>query len=103
MKWKGSITIYISLILTALIFLFSTIAESARLNVVCVRSRDITQMAVDSVMAGYAQQVYDDYGILLVWENISAEEQLRKYIQANIKMADLNGRGGNFLNRYVIT
>ena len=41
-------------------------------------------MAGDSVLAGYARQVYDEYGILLVWETTPLKEQLKKYIQANI-------------------
>ena len=54
-------------------------------------------MAGDSVLAGYARQVYDEYGILLVWETTPLKEQLKKYIQANINMADLNKSGTNFM------
>lgn len=54
-------------------------------------------MAGDSVLAGYARQVYDEYGILLVWEATPLKEQLKKYIQANINMADLNKSGTNFM------
>lgn len=67
------------------------VSESARMGVVWTKSKDYTYMAAESVLAGYGRQVYKDYGILLVWENESAQEQLEKYIQDNINMADLEG------------
>ncbi len=54
-------------------------------------------MAADSVIAGYAKQVYDDYGILLVWNKDNLDETISKYIQANIKMADIEVSGNDFL------
>ena len=94
---KGSITIYLSLILLSVMLLISIVAESARLSVVKSESKAYTYMAGDSVLAGYARQIYDEYGILLVWENTPVKEQLKKYIQANINMADLNNIGTNFM------
>ena len=94
---RGSITIYLSMILLSTLLLISIVAESARLNVVRTESKGYTYMAGDSVLAGYARQVYDEYGILLVWETTPLKEQLKKYIQANINMADLNKSGTNFM------
>ena len=94
---KGSITIYISIILVSVILVVSVISESARVSVVQSQSKAFTYMAADSVMAQYARQIYEDYGILLVWENESVKEQMKKYIQANINMADLNVKGSNFM------
>ena len=94
---RGSITIYLSMILLSTLLLISIVAESARLNVVRTESKGYTYMAGDSVLAGYARQVYDEYGILLVWEATPLKEQLKKYIQANINMADLNKSGTNFM------
>lgn len=94
---RGSITIYLSVILLSTLLLISIVAESARLNVVRTESKGYTYMAGDSVLAGYARQVYDEYGILLVWETTPVKEQLKKYIQANINMADLNKSGTNFM------
>jgi hypothetical protein len=94
---KGSITIYLSLAFLCILLLISVITESARVNVVQTECKSVTYMAVDSVLAGYARQVYEDYGILLVWEKNSLTEQLNKYIQANIKMADLSIDGTNIM------
>ena len=87
---KGSITIYISLVFVSVLLLISIVIESTRINVVQTECKSFTYLAADSVLAGYVRQVYEDYGILLVWEDKSLKEQLMKYIQANINLADLN-------------
>lgn len=97
MKRKGSITIYLSIILVTVILLVSVVAEAARISTVQSRSKVFTYMAADSVFAQYGRQIYEDYGVLLVWEKESVQEQMRKYIQANINMADLNIEGTNLM------
>ena len=94
---KGSITIYLSLVLISVLLLISVITESARMNVVQTESKSFTYLASDSVLAGYARQVYEDYGILLVWEEKTLKEQLMKYIQANINLAGLDTIGTNIM------
>lgn len=94
---KGSITIYLSLVFVSILLLISVIIESARMNVVQTESKSFTYLAADSVLAGYARQIYEDYGILLVWEDKALKEQLMKYIQANINLADLDIGGTNIM------
>lgn len=97
-KMCGSITIYLSLIMVVVMLFVSVVSEAARVCVVYSESKSFTYMAADSVLAGYARQIYDDYGVLLVWENQEVEEELKKYIQANINMADLSETGTNFMS-----
>lgn len=97
MKNKGSITVYLSIILVSVIVVVNVMVESLRVNVVQTRGRSVTHIATESVMAGYARQIYKDYGVLLVWENETAKEKLEKYIQDNINMASLNERSIDFL------
>ena len=95
---KGSITIYLIIILMSIIILINVITESARINAIHAECKDFTYLAADSVLAGYGRQIYEDYGILLVWNNKSIEKQVKKYIQANINLADLNKAGNNCMN-----
>lgn len=44
-----------------------------------------TYMAVESVFAGYGKQLYQDYGILLAWEQEPLGNQVTRYMQDNIK------------------
>lgn len=95
---KGSVTIYLSIVMVGVMLFVSVISESARIKIVYSESKSFTYMAADSVLAGYAKQIYDEYGVLLVWEKEAVKEELKKYIQANINMADLSGVGTNFMS-----
>lgn len=97
MKRRGSVSIYLAIVFLSIVLLVCGIDEAARVNAVQSKSKAVTMMAADSEMAGYAKQVYDDYGLLLVWQKESLDETLSKYIQANIKMADIEVRGNDFL------
>ena len=97
MKRRGSVSIYLAIVFLSVVLLVCAIAEAGRVNAVQAKDKAVTIMAADSVIAGYAKQVYDDYGILLVWNKESLDENLSKYIQANIKMADLEVSGNDFL------
>ena len=59
-------------------------------------------MSAESALAGYGRQVYVDYGILLVWEKQPVESAIKKNIQDNINMADLNEPGLNFLGTNLV-
>lgn len=97
MKRRGSVSIYLAIVFLSVVLLVCAIAEAGRVNAVQAKDKAVTMMAADSIIAGYAKQVYDDYGILLVWNKESLDENLSKYIQANIKMADLEVSGNDFL------
>ncbi|MCR5737150.1 MAG: DUF5702 domain-containing protein [Eubacterium sp.] len=97
MQKKGSITIFLCIVLVSVLLVVSIASESARVGVVQAECNTFTGMAGESVLAGYAKQVYEDYGILLVWENYPMEDQIKENIQANINLADLKGSGTNFL------
>lgn len=97
MRKKGSVSIYLAIVFLSIVLLVCAIAEAARVSAIQTKDKAVTMMAADSVIAGYAKQVYDDYGILLVWQKESLDETLSKYIQANIKMADIEVSGNDFL------
>ena len=97
MKKEGSITIYFCFILVSVLLVVSIATESARVGIAQAECKTFTTMAGESVLAGYARQVFEDYGILLVWEKNSVEEEIEKSLQANINMADLEESGTNFL------
>ena len=69
MKVKGSITIYLSMILISVMLLVNVIGESARISAVQAQIKSYTYMSAESALADYGRQVYEDYGILLVWKS----------------------------------
>lgn len=102
MKVKGSITIYLSMLLISVMLLVNVIGESARISAVQAQIKSYTYMSAESALAGYGRQVYEDYGILLVWEKQTVESVIKKNIQDNINMADLNEPGLNFLGTNLV-
>lgn len=102
MKVRGSITIYLSMILISVMLLVNVIGESARISAVQSQIKSYTYMSAESALAGYGRQVYEDYGILLVWEKQTVESVIKKNIQDNINMADLNEPGLNFLGTNLV-
>lgn len=101
MKLRGSITIFLSLTIMIVIAVICTVIESARVSVAQTEGKAFAYMAVDSVFAGYGRQVYEDYGILLAWEQEPLEEQVKRYMQANINKADLEGNKYDFMKMNV--
>ncbi len=97
MRKRGSVSIYLAIVFLSIVLLVCSIAEAARVNAIQAKDKAVTMMGADSVIAGYAKQVYEDYGLLLVWNKESLDETLKKYMQANIQMADIEVRGNDFL------
>ena len=58
MKVKGSITIYLSMILISVMLLVNVIGESARISAVQAQIKSYTYMSAESALAGYGRQVY---------------------------------------------
>lgn len=98
MRLKASVTIFLSLVITVVIVVVCTVIESARISVSQMEGKAATYMAVESVFAGYGKQLYQDYGILLAWEQEPLGNQVTRYMQDNINMADLDFKNNDFSN-----
>lgn len=98
MRSKASVTIFLSLVITVVIVVVCTVIESARISVSQMEGKAATYMAVESVFAGYGKQLYQDYGILLAWEQEPLGNQVTRYMQDNINMADLDFKKYDFSN-----
>lgn len=98
MRLKAIVTIFLSLVITVVIVVVCTVIESARISVSQMEGKAATYMAVESVFAGYGKQLYQDYGILLAWEQEPLGNQVTRYMQDNINMADLDFKKYDFSN-----
>ena len=92
MRLKASVTIFLSLVITVVIVVVCTVIESARISVSQMEGKAATYMA------GYGKQLYQDYGILLAWEQEPLGNQVTRYMQDNINMADLDFKKYDFSN-----
>lgn len=63
---KGSVTIYMSLILVVLLMLLLTVIEGARSRAVSLRADCALDLSIYSVFAEYNRQLYKEYGLLFI-------------------------------------
>lgn len=70
-KLKGSITIFLALIFLSVLALVCVLIESVRIYSAETRAYGVTAMAVDSCFAKYGRELFDDYGILYLWNTES--------------------------------
>jgi len=62
-KFKGSITVFLSLILMLIMALLCTVIEGARINAAKVHFRRAFSTALDSALAGYYAPLWDEYHV----------------------------------------
>ncbi len=96
---KGSVTIYMSLILCTVMSLFLTVIEGARCRAIGLRAESAFDLAVYSVFAEYNRALFEEYGLLFVdtsYGEIQAsikrtEQHLAFYLQENLDAQTLDG------------
>ena len=74
-KNKGSITIFLSMILLVVVSIVFATTELGRIEVGHTMASRVTYMAEDSCFSQYVKEIYEDYGIMCLWMN---EEELQK-------------------------
>ena len=90
-RQQGSMTIYLMLTIVIVLVLICTLVESARVTAVSANIRSLTYMGMDSVFSEFAQPIFDDYGIMVLWK--SDEEfasEFSEYVDANLDVSDLS-------------
>lgn len=63
---KGSVTIYLSLILAVILSLFLTVIEGAKSRAISLRADCAFDLSVYSVFAEYNRALYNEYGLLFI-------------------------------------
>lgn len=82
---KGSITVFLSLVMFCLLELFMVLLEGGRVEVMEYRAKEMGQVSLDSAFAGFVRPVFDRYGIFIYWgqcENL--EKEINTYIVNNL-------------------
>ncbi|MDE6251562.1 MAG: hypothetical protein K2M78_02840 [Lachnospiraceae bacterium] len=64
---KGSITIFLTLIFTLVLALVCILLESVRISSAVTKAEGITYMGLDSCFAGYGRELFEEYGVLFLW------------------------------------
>ena len=92
-SYKAQMTIYMTLVFSILIPLLFTIIEGARINASKVQLECVLEMGMDSVLAEYHRELFDQYGLLFIDTAYGGEtgslektkEHLLTYMDYNLK------------------
>ena len=66
-KQKGGITIFLSIISLLIISLVGTTLEFSRIETAYTRANELSNIALDSCYSQYAKEVFEEYGLLMLW------------------------------------
>ena len=61
---KGSVTVFLSMLLTAVLVISLVLAEAARSSGLKLNAQQAGQAAIDSVLAGFDRELLEEYGLL---------------------------------------
>ncbi len=82
---SGVITVYLSLCLILVLALLCTVIESARVSAIEARVQTVSFMGADSLFAEFAEPVFEDYGVMMIWCSESeAAEKFSEYVTENL-------------------
>lgn len=76
-RTEGSITIFLALVILIVTSVVMVSIENARIQSAYVRGSEITYMALDSCFSAYGREIFEDYGLMMLWQ--SEEEILSNY------------------------
>lgn len=86
----ASMTVYLTLVLVVAMALIFTLIESGRASAMRTAARSITYMAADSVFAEFAQPVFDDYGVMVLWKDPKdCQQTFDAYVSETMNLSDI--------------
>lgn len=85
-NWRGAITVYLSIILSAVILLCGVLMDIVRIKAAEVQVRRAVNTAANSALAGYHTKLKEDYGLFALHNNDSSkvEKIFRSYLSKNL-------------------
>ena len=85
---KGTITVFLSMILLLVLALVLTTIENARVMSAVARGKMVTKMALESCFSSYAKEVFEQYGVMVLWKSETEFlQEYHNYIDKNIYYA----------------
>lgn len=87
---NGSITVFISLTMLFILAVVTTVIENSRVISAYTRATEASDISLESCFSSYAKEVFEDYGIMVLWKNNEEfEAAYREYLNKNINFKDI--------------
>jgi hypothetical protein len=85
-RWKGAITVYLSIILSAVILMGGVLMDIVRIRTAELQVRRAADTAALSVLAGFHTKLKKDYGLFALHNSDIAyvNNEIEKYLKANL-------------------
>ncbi|ACL74890.1 DUF5702 domain-containing protein [Ruminiclostridium cellulolyticum] len=84
-KTKGAITVFLSIVLTAIFLVIGTFTDGARLRLAQSHVQRANKAAISSVLANYNNELKDEYGLFGVYlDEDSLQETYEEYLSKNL-------------------
>ncbi len=71
-RCNGSISLFLAMIILLVISLVLTSLEGVRIKSSYARCNEITYVAVDSCFSKYGREIFEDYGLMMLWQDEDA-------------------------------
>ncbi len=92
-RTKGYLTVYLSLSIMMILSLILALFQGARIGAVKMKTEAVADIAMNSVLAEYSRELYEQYSLLMVDTSygtgnpsiVNTEEHLRYYAQKNFE------------------
>ncbi|SFC83491.1 DUF5702 domain-containing protein [Butyrivibrio sp. YAB3001] len=96
---KGYITVFLSLSIMIILSLVLALFQGARIGAVRMKTECVADIAMNSVLAEYSRELYDQYGLLMVDTSygtsshsvLNMKEHLKNYVQKNFDRSLVGG------------
>lgn len=86
---KGAITVFISIVLSAILLVVGVFTDAARINLAHSHILRASKTAISSVLACYNNQLKDEYGLFGVFQdNDTMQESYEYYLSKNLNIYD---------------
>ena len=105
-RWKseeaGQVTVFLSLILLAVILLAAVLADLSRISAGRTLTKRAVNSAAKSVMAEYSSKLGREYGLFALAEEDSSAlaGELERYISENLTIPEEDGEGGQRIDLF---
>lgn len=92
MKTKAGITLFISIVFLSVLAFIGIVIESVRIDICKQKLGQAGSLAQDSVFSYYAQELWEDYGLFLLWKDREeVEKDLEYYLDKNLESESDSG------------
>lgn len=103
-RQKGSISIFLCIILISVVTLTSLMVDAARIKSSQVSVERATNLAVNSALAGYNKDLKDKWGLFVLYQNDKEKikEIIKYYLEKNLMIdaVDSNDNANKYINLF---